>query len=90
DEALRVVKLFRKRELVAKDIEEYTKKIEEEKKAINEMSDNITSMYYKLKVLLNLHARKLEKEKKVTKPAKKQAPSLPEINLESIAVIKKK
>ncbi len=88
NEALRTVKLYRKKELVTKDIEDYTKKVNDAKASIAAINDEITNMYDKLKKMLNLHEQR--KQKPQRQQPKRQAPLAPSINLESIAVIKKK
>ncbi len=88
NDALRTVKLFRKKELVTKDIEEYTKKVNDAKAGITAINDEITNMYDRLKRMLNMQERRAQKP--IRQPAKRQAPAAPSINLESIAVIKKK
>ncbi len=89
NEAYRTVRLERKSEFVKKDVEQYKAQLVELEAKIVESDKKLDELYDRLRKLLGI-----KKERQEFKPAKKQQPEhhqqLQEINLEDIAIIKKK
>lgn len=88
DGYMRSVRLFRKRDLVKKDITEYAVKANELDAKITESDRKLDTLYDGLRKMLNVE-RTAEKQTR-RKAEKKQQPQVSEVNLEDIAVIKRK
>lgn len=87
DEAFASVRLERKLGFIKKDIEDYTKSITEVNKRIEELDAKLDGLYTNLRKSLGIgswQSKQKQQEKKV------QERRLPEINLEDIAVIRKR
>lgn len=87
NDAYKTIRLERKVEFVKKDIEQYTKAVAELETKINEFDKQLDTLYDKLRKLLGM-----ERGRSARPPVKRKPPQAvsQEINLEDIAVIKKK
>ncbi len=87
DEYMKTVRLVRKRDLVKKDIEEFSGKVVELNGSIAELDKQLDVLYDSLRRLIK--AERVQERRK--RPERKaQPPPMPEVNLEDIAVIKKR
>lgn len=87
DEYMKTVRLVRKRDLVKKDIEEFTAKVAELNGGIGELDKQLDVLYDSLRRLLKVE--RIQEHRK--RPERKTQPQpMPEVNLEDIAVIKKR
>ncbi len=88
DEYMKTVRLVRKRDFVKKDIEEFTAKVNELNNGIAELDKQLDILYDSLRKLLKVGRSSAEHRKR---PERKQQPQpMPEVNLEDIAIIKKR
>jgi uncharacterized coiled-coil DUF342 family protein len=87
DEALHVVKLFRKRDLVKKDLEELNAELSKLNKQIKDQDTELDTLYSNLRRILKIGDRDRTQQ---TVKRKEERPRNLEINLEDIAVIKKR
>ncbi len=87
DGSLRVVKLFRKRDLVKKDLEEYTAQLNKLDVEIADLDKQLDDLYSGLRKLLKMGEAKRERPKLKKRD---ERPRTQEVNLEDIAIIKKK
>lgn len=87
DEALASVRLERKLGFIKTDIEEYAKNITEVNKRIEELDDKLNGLYTNLRKTLGIGSWQNKQKQQQKKIQERQ---LAEINLEDIAVIKKK
>ncbi len=86
-EAYKSIRLERKGEFVKGDIEEYRKRLTELEAKIAETDKVLDGLYERLRKILGIRReRKEERQRKRMQPK----PQIQEINLEDIAVIKKK
>lgn len=88
DTYMRFVRLVRKRDLVKGDITEYAAKAGELNNKILEFDKRLDSLYDGLRKALNIEQRSAERQPR-KRTEKKQQP-MQEVNLEDIAVIKKR
>ncbi len=94
-EMLRYSSLERKQKLLKGDIERYASRIEEISKELDKMNNNFDTMYTELKKVLGIGSHETrpqrygQKSNQISQEKKKQLPPQ-EINLEDIAVIKRK
>ncbi len=86
NEELRTVRLFRKRELVKKDIEELVAKVTQTDSEISELDKQLDVLYDSLRKFFRAERRVEDRKRGEKKPPLQ----LPEVNLEDIVVIKKK
>ncbi len=87
DDFYKVVRLERKQGFIKGDIEQFRKELGELDKSIAELDTKLDERYKELKHLLGIDERRMMRPK----PKRKIAPMpMQEINLEDIAVIKKK
>lgn len=88
EEALRVVRLFRKRDYIKKDLDEFSVQLKKLDTDIANMDKQLDDLYSNLRKILMVGGR----EKRIPTPQKrqKQKPEVFEVNMEDIAVIKKK
>jgi uncharacterized coiled-coil DUF342 family protein len=85
NEALKLVRLQRKVEYIKGDITKYEGELGGLNKQIDEVDVKLDDKYRSLRKMLGIgHEKHLQKKRPI------QPPSMPEINLEDIAVIKKK
>ncbi len=87
-EALRVVRLFRKREYIKKDMEEYTAQLKKLDSDIAESDKKLDDLYSNLRKVLKVNMR--ERPKPVPQKRERKRPEILEVNLEDIAIIKRK
>ncbi len=87
DDALMFVRLERKMNNIGGDIESYKAKMGETSKKVKEYDSTLDELYAKLRSVLNIKRSKEQKQAKKERQAPKQFPT---INLEDIAVIKRK
>ncbi|MGC8669728.1 MAG: hypothetical protein ACP5TL_01080 [Candidatus Micrarchaeia archaeon] len=87
NEAFSVVRFERKIELMKKDIENYREQLSKHNAEIAEKDAKIDGLYVELRKILKLG--RWQNKHKVEKPIRKEKP-IQEINLEDIAVIKRK
>ena len=90
NEAYKVVRLERKADLIKSDIEQYRKILTESEAKITEMDKKLDELYDKLRKLLGIERGKHMKPQQLKERRKPQPMPVQEINLEDIAVIKKK
>jgi uncharacterized coiled-coil DUF342 family protein len=88
DEALALVRLERKRDLVKSDIEQYRKGVVDIEKEIMDSDVKLDATYSELRKVLGIGKWQNKPKQQHTK--KVSAPKAQEINLEDIAVIKRK
>ncbi|MEM3841636.1 MAG: hypothetical protein QXN59_03010 [Candidatus Micrarchaeaceae archaeon] len=88
NEALKSVKMERKSGLIKEDIKEYTEKLQELNKKVLDMDREIDGLYRDLRKSLNIPYDKTKNGQQ--KPERRPQPKLVEINLEDIAVIKRR
>ena len=88
DDALHIVKLFRKRDLVKKDLDELNAELSKLNKQIKDQDTELDNLYSSLRRILKVGER--ERAQQQTARRKEERPRNLEINLEDIAVIKKK
>jgi uncharacterized coiled-coil DUF342 family protein len=87
EDSLRVVKLFRKRDLIKRDLEEYTVQLKRLDVEIAELDKQLDDLYTNLRKILKMGAAK----KVQPKPRRREErPRMQEVNLEDIAIIKKR
>ena len=89
-EAYKGIRLERKSDLVKKDIEDYKKVLLESEAKITEMDKQLDNLYDNLRKLLGIERGKRAKPQQQREKRKPQPMPMQEINLEDIAVIKKK
>lgn len=89
DEALASVRLERKLGFIKNDIESYKKSITEVNTRIEELDGKLDGLYVNLRKTLGIGSWQ-NKQKQQQERKKTQQMQMPEINLEDIAVIKKK
>ncbi|MCW6160416.1 MAG: hypothetical protein LVQ95_05015 [Candidatus Micrarchaeales archaeon] len=89
NEAYKSIRLERKSDFIKKDIEDYKKSITELEAKIAENDKQLDELYDKIRKLLGIERAKFEKQQQRPKRKPQQSP-MQEINLEDIAVIKKK
>ena len=85
NEAYKTVRLERKAEFIKNDIQEYKTLLADLDKQVLEKDKKLDELYNRLRKLLNIEGHQRQKAKKKPAPMPAQ-----EINLEDIAVIKKK
>ncbi len=95
NEAYKTIRLERKNDLVKSDIEQFKKVLTEGEAKIQEQDKKLDELYDKLRKLLGIERNKHEKPQQHHGERKKQhhehvPQAMDEINLEDIAVIKKK
>lgn len=88
EDALRVVRLYRKRDYIKKDLEEYAVQLKKLDTDIADMDKQLDDLYSNLRKILKVSVR--EREKPVQMKRKKEKMEALEVNLEDIAVIKRK
>lgn len=88
NEALASVRLERKAGFIVKDIEDYRKSISEINMKIVELDTKLDGLYVSLRKMLGIGS--WQNKQQQTRQRKPQHMQIPEINLEDIAVIKKK
>ncbi|MGC8648567.1 MAG: hypothetical protein ACP5SJ_03720, partial [Candidatus Micrarchaeia archaeon] len=87
DDALMFVRLERKMNNIGMDIESYKTRIGDASKKVKEYDSKLDELYARLRGVLNIKKSREQKQAKKERQAPRQ---LPTINLEDIAVIKKK
>lgn len=87
NEALRYARMERKMLNIKNDVEQYKARIAETTKKIREHDAKLDELYAKLREILNIRKVKKPRTERRERP---QPKPLPEINLEDIAVIKRK
>ncbi len=87
DEALASVRLERKAGFIVKDIEGFGKDIKEINDKITELDGRLDGLYANLRKMLGIMAAKQQHKEK---PQRQKRPVQNDINLEDIAVIKKR
>jgi uncharacterized coiled-coil DUF342 family protein len=87
DDALMFIRLERKMNNIKGDIESYNTRIQETAKKVHEYDAKLDELYARMRSVLNIRRSKGQKQGKKEKPQPRQMPT---INLEDIAVIKKK
>jgi len=87
NEALASVRLERKAGFIVKDIDDYRKSISEINMKIVELDTKLDGLYVSLRKMLGIGSWQNKPQPRQRKPQHMQ---IPEINLEDIAVIKKK
>jgi chromosome segregation ATPase len=87
NEALRYARMERKMLNIKGDIEQYRARIAETAKKIKEYDAKLDEFYAKLRGILNISKEKKQRYERKERP---RVRPLPEINLEDIAVIKRK
>ncbi|MGC8730563.1 MAG: hypothetical protein ACP5RP_04250 [Candidatus Micrarchaeia archaeon] len=99
NEVYKYFRLEKKSKLINQDIEDYKAKINESKKALDEINAKLDDSYAKLRKVLGInHSKERRESENKGKPYKrnnsdeqeKRAPVIENVNLEDIAVIKKK
>ncbi len=88
EDALHIVKLFRKRDLVKKDLEELNVELAKLNKQIKDQDDELDNLYSGLRRILKVGERDRTQHQTVRR--REEKPRNLEINLEDIAVIKKR
>ncbi|HIH50720.1 MAG: hypothetical protein ABSE71_01330 [Candidatus Micrarchaeaceae archaeon] len=89
-EALAAARLERKTEFIKKDIEDYRNNIMEINTKLQELDTRLDAMYVGLRKALGIGSWQNKQQQQQQKPRKSQQSRVQEINLEDIAVIKKK
>jgi uncharacterized coiled-coil DUF342 family protein len=87
NEAMASVRLERKMGFITKDIEDYRKNITDINEKIMEVDAKLDGLYVSLRKTLGIGSWQ---QSKPQRPKKEKQMQIPEINLEDIAVIKKK
>lgn len=88
DESLHIVRLFRKRDLIKKDLEELSAELSKLNKRIKDQDLELDELYSNLRRILKVGARERTPQQAARK--REEKPRNLEINLEDIAVIKKR
>lgn len=90
-ESLRVVRIFRKRDLIKKDLEEYAVQLNKLDTEIAELDKQLDDLYSQIRKILRMGEKRLNTRQGFQKPKRKEErPRMQEVNLEDIVVIKRK
>ncbi|MCL5423946.1 MAG: hypothetical protein M1385_02580 [Candidatus Marsarchaeota archaeon] len=89
DEAYRVVRFFRKRDFIKKDLEEYNKELSKLNVDIEVFDKQLDERYSELRKILKITHRREHPDNNVRKK-REEKPTPIEVNLEDIVVIKKR
>ncbi len=87
---LKFARLQRKIGYIQNDIKEYTEKLNETDKSIRELDAKLDGLYASIRKALGIHGARSITQQKQIKRRQVQKAAQPEINMEDIAVIKKK
>lgn len=89
-ESLRVVRLFRKRDLIKKDLEGYAVQLNNLDTEIGELDKQLDDLYSQLRKILKMGEKKPVRPGQQRPKRKEDRPRMQEVNLEDIVVIKRK